>query len=92
MRKKPEPEVILLGNNSITKHLSSSSLHIEDISLESRDKVKNLGVTIDNNLSMSFLSALSVKKKSYVKLRKIASFRNCLTTEGIKTLVTSLVL
>ena len=44
-------EVILLGNNNIRKHLPSPSLHIDDISPEATDKVKNLGVTIDKNLS-----------------------------------------
>ena len=81
-------EVILLGNNNITKYVLSPSLHINDISLETTDKVKNLGVTIDKNLSLScFISSLC--KKSYVQLRKIASI---LTTEVTKTLVTSLVL
>ena len=53
-------EVILLGNNNITKYVPSPSLHINDISLEATDKVKNLGVTIDKILSLSFLSALSL--------------------------------
>ena len=84
-------EVILLGNNNITKYVPSPSLHINDISLEATDKVKNLGVTIDKNLSMSFFIS-SLCKNSYVQLRKIASIRHCLTTEVTKTLVTSLVL
>ena len=54
-------EVILLRNNNITKHLPSPSLYIDDISLEAMDKVKNLGVIINKNLSVYFLSALSVK-------------------------------
>ena len=54
-------EVILLGNNNITKCVPAPSLHINDVSLEATDKVKNLGVTIDKNISLSFLSALSVK-------------------------------
>ena len=84
-------EVILLGNNNITKYVPSPSLHINDISLEATDKVKNLGVTIDKNLSLSFFIS-SLCKNSYVQLRKIASIRHCLTTEVTKTLVTSLVL
>ena len=53
---------VILGNNNITKHSPPPSLHIGDISLEATDKVKNLGVTIDKNLSMSFfISSLSVK-------------------------------
>ena len=83
-------EVILLGNNNIIKHLSSSSLHIDDISLETTDKVKDLGVTFNKNLSMSF-SISSLFKNVYVQLRKIASIRYHLTTEVTKTLVTSLV-
>ena len=45
-------EVILLGNNNVTKHLPSP--HIDDIYVEGTDKVKHLGVIIDKNLSMSF--------------------------------------
>ena len=52
-------EVILLGNNNITKYGPSPSLHTNDISLEATDKVKNLGVTIDKNLTLSyFISSL----------------------------------
>ena len=47
-------EVILLGNNNITKYVPAPSLHINDASLEATDKVKNLGVTIDKNLSLYF--------------------------------------
>ena len=62
-------EVILLGNNNITKHVPSPSLHIDDISLEATDKVKNSGVTIDKNLSLSFF-IISLCKNSYVQLKK----------------------
>ena len=72
-------EVILLGSNNITKHVPSPSLHIDDISREATDKVKNLGVTIDKNLSLSFFIG-TLCKNSYVQLRKIASIRYCLTT------------
>ena len=79
-------EVILLRNKNIMKHLPSPSLHIDDISLEVTDKVKNLGVAIDKNIYMSFFIS-SLCKNSYVELRKY-----CLTTEVTKTLVTSLIL
>ena len=88
MMKKTE--VILLGNNNITKYVPSPSLHINDISLEATDKVKNLRVTIDKNLSLSFFIS-SLCKNSYAQLRKIASIRHCSTTEVTKTPVTSLV-
>ena len=58
--KNEKIEVILLGINNRTKHLPSVSLHIDDISLESMDKVKNLWVVIDNNLYMSLLISLSL--------------------------------
>ena len=62
-------EVILLGNNSFTKHIPSPSLHIDDISLEATDKAKHLGVTIDKNLSLSFF-IIFLCKNSYFQLRK----------------------
>ena len=43
-------EVILLGNDNITKHVPSPSLHIDDIFLEATDKVKILGVIIDKKV------------------------------------------
>ena len=54
-------EVILLGNNNITKYGPSPSLHINDISLEATDKVKNLGSPSIRIFLCPFLSALSVK-------------------------------
>ena len=84
-------EVILLGNNNITKYVPSTLLHINDISLEATDKVKNLGSpSIRIFLCPFFISSLC--KSSYVQLKKITSIRHCLTTEVTKTLVTSLVL
>ena len=65
-------EVILLGKNNITKYVPSPSLHINDISLEAPDKFKNLGVTIDKNLSLSFFIS-SLCKNSYVQLRIITA-------------------
>ena len=64
-------EVTLLGNKNISNHLQSPSLHIDDISLEA--KVKKLGVTIDNNFSMSFLSAPSVKTLMF-NLKKLPAW------------------
>ena len=58
-------EVILLGNNNITKNLPSPSLHIDDISLAATDEVKTLGVIIDNNLSMSFCTSLVLSRPDH---------------------------
>ena len=63
-------EVILLGNSNITKYVPSPSQHINNISLEATDKVKNLGVTIDKNLYLSFFIS-SLCKNSYVQLKKM---------------------
>ena len=61
MKYEQETEVILIGNNNITKHLPSTSMHIDGISLEQTYQITNLGVSVDNNLSISFLSDRSVK-------------------------------
>ena len=58
-------EVILLRSNNITKHIPSPLLHIDDISLEATDKVKNLGVTIDKKLS--FVALTIDKTDSYTR-------------------------
>ena len=54
-------------------------------------KVKNLGVMLDNDMSMSsYVSALC--KGVYFKLRQIGSVRQCLTSDVAKTLVSSMIM
>ena len=81
-----------LGYYDITKHLPSASLHIDDISLEETHKDKDLVVTIDNNFSMSFLSAISVKVPMYYLEKFPAKEIIILTTEITKTVISSFAL
>ena len=51
-------DVILLGNNNITKNFPSPSLHINDISIEATAEAKILGSTSIIIFSCPILSAL----------------------------------
>ena len=53
--------------------------------------VKNLGVTLDSNLSMS-QHISNACKAAYIQIRHISSIRHLLTTQATQTLVCSLVL
>ena len=48
-------EVIVLGPESLKKKLISQSLCLDEIKLFSDNKVKNLGVIFDQDLSFRFL-------------------------------------
>ena len=53
--------------------------------------VKNFGVTLDSNLSMS-QHISNTCKAAYIQIRHISSIRHLLTTQATQTLVFSLVL
>ena len=59
--EKTEVILLILGNNNITKHLPSTSLHTDDISLQAMDEVKNLASPLIVIFLCRFSSALSVK-------------------------------
>ena len=53
--------------------------------------VKNLGVTLDSNLSMSEHIS-NTCKAAYIQIRHISSIRHLFTTQATQTLICSLVL
>ena len=65
--------------------------HIGDAYVSFVSSVKNLGVTLDSNLSMS-RHISNTCKAAYIQIRHISSIRHLLTTQATQTLVCSLVL
>ena len=68
-----------------------SVIHIGDADVPFVSSVKNLGVTLDSNLSMS-QHITNTCNAAYIQIRHISSIRHLLTTQATQTLVCSLVL
>ena len=86
---KTEAMIILSNRMSVHSPLPSV-IHIGDADVPFVLSVKNLGVTLDSNLSMSQHIG-NTCKATYIQIRHISSIRH-LTTQATQTLVCSLVL
>ncbi|KAK7089949.1 hypothetical protein V1264_018157 [Littorina saxatilis] len=84
-------EAILIGTTSKLSKATSDSLQLSDSSVPLSSAVKNLGVTLDNTLSMK-QHISSVSRTCYFQLRRIATIRKYLTTDATAKLVTSTIL
>ena len=79
-------------SNRMSIHTSLPSvIHIGDSDVPFLSSVKNLGVTLDSNPSMS-QHKKNTCKTAYIQIRHISSIRHLLTTQATQTLVGSLVL
>ena len=87
---KTEAMIILSNRMSVHSPLPSV-IHIGDADVPFVSSVKNLGVTLDSNLSMS-QHISNTCKAAYIQIRHISSIRHLLTTQATQTLVCSLVL
>ena len=84
-------EAIVFGCNKNTSSFTDITLSVNGHSISCSTKVKNLGVLLNQNMSMSsFVSELC--KLLYFQLRKISHVRKFLSRAVTKTLVTSFVL
>ena len=83
---------MIIFSNRISVHsLLPSVIHVEDTNVPFVSSVKNLGVTLDSNLSMS-QHIINTCKAAYIQIRHIRSIRHLLTTQATQTLVCCLVL
>ena len=85
---KTEAMIILSNRMSVHSPLPSV-IHIGDADVPFVSSVKNLGVTLDSNLSMS-QHISNTCKAAYIQIRHISSVRHILTTQATQTLVCSL--
>ena len=86
---KTEAMIILSNRISIHSPLPPV-IHIGEPDVPTVSSVKNLGVTLDSNLSMS-QHINNTCKAAYIQIRHISSIRHLLTTQATQTLVCSLV-
>ena len=83
--------MIILSNRMSVHSPLQSVIHIEDADVPFVSSVKNLGVTLASNLSMSQLIS-NTCKAAYIQIRHISSIRHLFTTQATQILVCSLVL
>ena len=83
--------MIILSNRMSVNSPLPSVIHIGDADVPFVSSVKNLGVTLDSNLSMS-QHISNTSKAAYIQIRHISSIRHLLTTQATQTLICSLVL
>ena len=82
---------MLVGTRHKLSNTNVETLKLGDISIPLAPSVKNLGVSIDNTLSMqSFVS--STTQSCYFHLHRISTIRRFLTTEATTRLVVCLIL
>ena len=82
-------EMIIIGDQK--NDTKQTQIEINNHLITCSNKVKNLGVWFDRDMSMSFY-VTDLCKNLYFQLRNIAYIRNYLTNDVTKTLITSLVL
>ena len=84
-------EILLCGTNARLKPVHPNSLKIGNNIIDFSPKVKNLGMCLENNLSMDH-AVSHLRKSCYVELRKIANIRSYLSDAATLKLVLSLVI
>ena len=84
-------EILLCGTNARLKSVRSNSLKIGNNIIDFSPKVKNLGMCLENNLSMDH-AVSHLRKSCYLELRKIANIRSYLSDAATLKLVLSLVI
>ena len=84
-------EIVFFGQSRVISQLEEKTINVNGHDISPCSTVKNLGVMMDNSLTMvPQVNALT--KSMYFQIRNIASVRNYLTKDVAKTLMTSLVL
>ena len=85
-------EIFLCGTNARLKSMPPNSLKIGNLNINDfSPKVKNLGMCLENNLSMDH-PVSHLWKSCYLELRKIANIRSYLSDAATLKLVLSLVI
>ena len=83
-------EIMLVGSNAKVKAINIHSVFLCGETIKVANEVKNLGVYMDQNLSMDKHISY-IRKICYLELRKIAHLRPYLTIEATNKLVCSFV-
>ena len=81
-------EILLCGTNARLKSVHPNSLKIGNNIIDFSPKVKNLGMCLENNLSMDH-AVSHLRKSCYLELRKIANIPSYLSDSATQKLVIS---
>ena len=84
-------KILVIGNPRMVKQSDINTIKIGDENIAPIDSAKNIGVTLDSNLSMRD-QINSVCRQCYIHLRHISQIRKYLTEEAAATLARSLIL
>ena len=91
MLNDDKTEIIVIGRPKVLKNLSHTGLNFGNTLIEFSPCVRNLGVFIDNDLSM-FSHVKHLIKIMYLEINRIGKIRHLITKSVAETLVSSLVL
>ena len=81
-------EFIATGSKSKLKQVSTNSIVFQDCEIEFSESVRNLGVFLDESLSME-MQVNQLCKVLYFQLRRISKIRSFLTVDAANTLAAS---
>ena len=90
-KNNDKTEMLLCGTIAKLNSINCNSLKIGDEIINFSSKVKNLGVFLENNLSMD-CAVSHIRKCCYLELRKIAQLRSYINEDATVKLVLSFVI
>jgi hypothetical protein len=83
-------EFIIIGGKQNLKKLDTQSITVDSTTIKAVNKVRNLGVVFDKNMSMD-AQVSNMCRKAYLNIRNIAHIRKSLNKTDTKTAVHALV-
>ena len=84
-------ELIAIGSKSKLKQVSTNSMVFQDCEIEFSKSVRNLGVLLDESLSVE-MQVNQLCKVLYFQLRRIGKIRSFLTVDATNTLAVAFIL
>ena len=83
-------EVIWFSSRWNLKNIWSYSVHVLENNILPSKSAKNLGISIDRNLTMSTQKSKTIQMR-FFSLSQLRSIKGCLTMDSLKTLASALV-
>ncbi len=84
-------EVLVITTPSLSQSVTLPSLHLAGADVQTKEVVRDLGVTLDSRLQLE-QHVVHTAKSAYAYLHKVARIRRYLTADAAKTLVHSLII
>jgi len=83
-------EFLLIGSPLLLKQVQITSIDIDDTTIRAVDSASNLGILLDNQMTLE-KQVKKMCKSAYYNIKNISKIRNCLNKEDAKTAVNALV-